>query len=389
MVYSPPIALGSEMSDTATTPPRYTVPPRIALLSIVGFWAFYYVSVTLRAWIMDYPDHWVMLDNRAWVSLFGIGFTTLMYLALRPLEQRSLRLRVAAAFLFAAVSSTAYSTVNYLSFYVVDPKPEMEKSDAEKSEAHKAQEKHEEKKKPAHLIADNAIHWYFFNLAWAILYLALSYAGAVRASEREAARLRTAAQTAELRALRYQVNPHFLFNTLNSISSLVMTGRREDAETMILNLSTFFRTSLSAEPTEDVPLADEIALQRLYLEIEAIRFPQRLRSAFDIAPEAERACVPGLLLQPLVENAIKHGVAPARRPVEVLVRARVEGATLVIAVIDDGEGVQGSNGTCVGLRNVRDRLTVRFGDAASLEAGPRAEGGFAVTIRIPVTTHGC
>ncbi|MFN4095497.1 MAG: sensor histidine kinase, partial [Sphingomonas sp.] len=187
----------------------------------------------------------------------------------------------------------------------------------------------------------------------------------------------------------YQVNPHFLFNTLNSISSLVMSGRREDAETMILNLSTFFRTSLAAEPTEDVPLADEIALQRLYLEIEAIRFPQRLRSAFDIAPEAERACVPGLLLQPLVENAIKHGVAPARRPVEVLVRARVEGATLVIAVIDDGEGVQGSKGTCVGLRNVRDRLTVRFGDAASLEAGPRPEGGFAVTIRIPVTTHGC
>ncbi|UUX99736.1 sensor histidine kinase [Sphingomonas sp. J315] len=350
---------------------------------------FYYVSVTLRAWIMDYPGHLQMLDNRAWVSLFGIGFTTLMYLALRSLEQRSLRVRVAAAFLFAAATSTAYSTVNYLSFYVVDPRPEMEKLDAEKSETHKAQEKREMKKGPASVIADNAIHWYFFNLAWAIFYLALSYAGAVRASERETARLRTAAQTAELRALRYQVNPHFLFNTLNSISSLVMTGRREDAETMILNLSTFFRTSLAAEPTEDVPLADEIALQRLYLEIEAIRFPQRLRSTFDIAPDAERACVPGLLLQPLIENAIKHGVAPARRPVEVLVRAWIDGAWLVVEVIDDGEAVQGQQGTCVGLRNVRDRLTVRFGDAASIDAGPRPEGGFAVTIRIPVTTHGC
>ncbi len=377
------------MSDTPTNASRFKVPPRIALLSIVGFWAFYYVSVTLRAWIMDYPGHLLMLDNRAWVSLFGIGFTTLMYLALRPLEQRSLRVRVAAAFLFAAATSTAYSTVNYLSFYVVDPRPEMEQLDAGKSETHKAKEKREEKKEPAYLIADNAIHWYFFNLAWAIFYLALSYAGAVRASERETARLRTAAQTAELRALRYQVNPHFLFNTLNSISSLVMSDRRGDAETMILNLSTFFRTSLAAEPTEDVPLADEVALQRLYLEIEAVRFPQRLRSAFDIAPEAERACVPGLLLQPLIENAIKHGVAPARRPVEVLVRARIEGAQLVIEVSDDGEGVQGPQGTCVGLRNVRDRLTVRFGDAASLEAGPRAEGGFTVTIRIPVTTHGC
>lgn len=377
------------MSDTSGNASRFKVPPQIALLSIVGFWAFYYVSVTLRAWIMDYPGHWLMLDNRAWVSLFGIGFTTLMYLALRLLEQRSLSVRVAAAFVFAAAASTAYSTVNYLSFYVVDPKPEMEKWDEKTSATHRAREEKEEHKEPAYLIADNAIHWYFFNLAWAIFYLALSYAGAVRASERETGRLRAAAQTAELRALRYQVNPHFLFNTLNAISSLVMTGRREDAEVMILNLSTFFRTSLAAEPTEDVPLADEIALQRLYLQIEAVRFPQRLRSAFDIAPDAERACVPGLLLQPLIENAIKHGVAPARRPVEILVRARIDGTALVIEVIDDGEGSQGPTGTCVGLRNVRDRLTVRFGDAAALEAGPRDEGGFAVTIRLPVTTHGC
>ncbi|MFN4095498.1 MAG: hypothetical protein ACK4GG_01865 [Sphingomonas sp.] len=163
--------------------------PQIALLSIVGFWAFYYGSVTLRAWIMDYPGRLEALDNRAWVSLFGICFTSLMYLGLRLFEQRSLKQRVAAAFLLAAVSSTAYSTVNYLSFYVVDPRPELEKPEAVKSETHKAQEEQQEKKGPAHLIADNAIHWYFFNLAWAIFYLALSYAGAVRASEREAARL--------------------------------------------------------------------------------------------------------------------------------------------------------------------------------------------------------
>lgn len=365
------------------SPDRYTVPPRVAVLSIIGFWAFYFVSVSLRAWIMNYDGHLEMFDNRAWVSLFGIGFTYLLYRALRPLERRSLRVRVTAAFLYSAVVATAYAAVNYASFYVYDPTShEMMSAGAAMADKGAAS-------LPAKKIADNAIHWYFFITSWAVLYLALSYAGAVRASEREAARLRAAAQTAELRALRYQVNPHFLFNTLNSISSLVMSDRRAAAERMILNLSTFFRTSLAAEPTEDVPLSDEIALQRLYLEIEAVRFPERLRSVFDIEQDAERACVPGLILQPLVENAIKHGVAPARGPVTVCVRASVADEELVIDVSDDGGGAMESQGVGVGLRNVRDRLAVRFGDAATLEAGPRRDGGFSVTIRMPVTTHGC
>lgn len=360
----------------------FTVPHRIAVLSILAFWAFYYVSITLRSWIMDYPGYWLMLDNRAWVSLFGIGFTYLLYRVLRLFCHHTLRARVAAAFLFSAVAATAYSTVNYLSFYVVDPKPpEMQK--------HEDDRPRKKVEKPADLIAENALGWYFFFLSWSVFYLALSYAGAVRASERETARLRAAAQTAELRALRYQVNPHFLFNTLNSISSLVMSGKREDAEAMILNLSTFFRTSLASEPTDDVPLADEIAVQKLYLEIEAVRFPERLRASFEVEPAAAGACVPGLILQPLIENAVKYGVAPARRPVQICVRARVNGGKLEVTVSDDGDGAKASNGTGVGLRNVRDRLTARFGDAAWLTAGKRAEGGFAVTLTIPLVTNGC
>lgn len=360
----------------------FTVPPRIALLSILGFWIFYYVSITLRAWIMNYPGHWLMLDNRAWVSLFGIGFTYLLYRVLRLLCHHTLRVRVAAAFLFSAVTATAYSTVNYLSFYVVDPKP---------SEVERMAKGNDEPKEegPAHLIAENALGWYFFFVSWSVFYLALSYAGAVRASERETARLRAAAQTAELRALRYQVNPHFLFNTLNSISALVMSGKREDAEAMILNLSTFFRTSLASEPTEDVPLADEIAVQQLYLEIEAVRFPERLQAVFDIAPDALNACVPGLILQPLIENAVKYGVAPARRPVQVHVTAKVKGERLEVTVCDNGDGAKAPNGTGVGLRNVRDRLTARFGENAWLTAGKRAEGGFAVTLTMPLVYNGC
>ncbi len=360
----------------------FTVPQRIAVLSIIAFWVFYYVSITLRSWIMDYPGYWLMLDNRAWVSLFGIGFTYLLYRILRLFCHHTLRVRVAAAFLFSAVAATAYSTVNYLSFYVVDPKPpELQKRPGDPPV--------KKIEKPADLIAENALGWYFFFLSWSVFYLALSYAGAVRASERETARLRAAAQTAEIRALRYQVNPHFLFNTLNSISSLVMSGKREDAEAMILNLSTFFRTSLASEPTDDIPLADEIAVQKLYLEIEAVRFPERLRATFEIEPAAAAACVPGLILQPLIENAVKYGVAPARRPVQICVRARVNGDKLEVTVSDDGDGAKTANGTGVGLRNVRDRLTARFGDAAWLTAGKRAEGGFTAMLTLPLVANGC
>jgi len=364
----------------------FTVPPRIALLSIVAFWVFYYISITLRSWIMDYPGHAFMLDNRAWVTLFGVGFTYLLYRVLRLFCHHTLRVRVAAAFLFSAVAATAYSAVNYYSFYVYDPAPpEVERQ----KEAMGKGDSEPTKKDAAHLIAENALHWYFFIASWAVFYLALSYAGAVRASERETARLRAAAQTAELRALRYQVNPHFLFNTLNSISALVMSGKREDAEAMILNLSNFFRTSLASEPTDDVPLADEIAVQKLYLEIEAVRFPERLRSSFEIEPAAANACVPGLILQPLIENAIKYGVAPARRPVQICVRARVNGDKLEVTVSDDGDGAKAPNGTGVGLRNVRDRLSARFGDAAWLTAGRRAEGGFTAMLTMPLVTNGC
>lgn len=364
----------------------FTVPPRIALLSILGFWIFYYVSITLRSWIMDYPGHLLMLDNRAWVSLFGIGITYVLYRVLRAFCHHTLRMRVVAAFLFSAVAATAYSTVNYVSFYVVDPKPvEIE----QQARAQNRGDSEPEDKDAAHLIAENAIGWYFFFLSWAVFYLALSYAGAVRESEREAARLRAAAQTAEIRALRYQVNPHFLFNTLNSISSLVMSDKREDAEAMILNLSTFFRTSLAAGPTEDVPLADEIAVQKLYLEIEAVRFPERLRAVFEIDPAAANACVPGLILQPLIENAIKYGVAPTRRPVQICVSAKVTGEKLEVTVSDDGEGIKTPNGTGLGLRNVRDRLSARFGDDAALTAGKRSEGGFTATLTLPLVYNGC
>jgi len=169
------------------------------------------------------------------------------------------------------------------------------------------QAKHE--MKPLAMITESAVSWYFFIVAWGVLYVALSYAAKVGHAERRAAAYRSEAQAAQLRALRYQINPHFLFNTLNSLSTLVLRQRTQEAERMIMNLATFFRTSLTNDPSADVPLSDEIRMQRLYLDIEQIRFPERLSVVVDVPEELENAHVPGLILQPVVENAIKHGVA--------------------------------------------------------------------------------
>jgi two-component system LytT family sensor kinase len=250
---------------------------------------------------------------------------------------------------------------------------------------------------PAHAIGDNAINGYFFFVAWAALFLALRYAAVTQLAERRAARFAAAAQAAELRALRYQVNPHFLFNTLNSLSSLVMVDRREEAEKMILNLSTFFRTSLTADPAEDQPLDEEIRLQMLYLEIEKVRFPERLHVEFAVPAALRNACVPALILQPLVENAIKYGVSRSRRPVLIRVEAREDSEGLVLSVADDGAaadspdpgGPEPGSGTGLGLRNVRDRLAARFGAAGQCRWGPREGGGFIVVLHMPIVRRGC
>lgn len=364
--------------DAKPDPPasRFSVPPRVAAISIILFWAFYFASVTARRAIMGDTDFYEVLDNRVMVSLCGMGFTWLLYLYLRRLDHKSLRIRVAAVFLASVPVAAAYAATNYWSFYVFDPLPDFDPG-------------RYPEKTPAMMISESAIHWYYFILSWSVFYLALSYAAVVRESEREAARLRAAAQSAEIRALRYQVNPHFFFNTLNSLSSLILSDRKAQAEAMILKFAHFFRNSLSADPTEDVPLADEVALQRLYLDIETVRFPDRLSCTFDIPEVAARACVPGMILQPLIENAVKYAVAPARRPVTIAVRATVEGETLRIAVEDNGHTVGTAPGTGVGLRNVRDRLAARYGDAARFEAAPRPSGGFSATLTLPLVRHGC
>jgi sensor histidine kinase YesM len=134
----------------------------------------------------------------------------------------------------------------------------------------------------------------------------------------------------------------------------------------------------------------EILLQRLYLDIEAVRFPERLVIDIDVPEMLRSACVPGLILQPLVENAVKYGVSRARRPVTIRIRASAEAGNLLLSVEDDGDATNSEGGgTGVGLRNVRDRLATRFGNTAHCHWGSRAGGGFAVRMTMPLVHNGC
>lgn len=222
------------------------------------------------------------------------------------------------------------------------------------------------------------------------LYLMMIAVRVTRERERQLADARAQALAAEaqasaarLAALRYQLNPHFLFNTLNAVSSAVITGRNDEAESMLARLAEFLRLTLAADPEAMIPLEDELATLQAYLEIESVRFRDRLGVEFSCPNELRGALVPSFILQPLIENAIKHGVALTSRPVTIRLEASRDGEDLVVIVEDDGEAVTQAAGMGVGLTNVRQRLEVLYGPRGVLQAAPR-ERGFLVLVRIPL-----
>jgi two-component sensor histidine kinase len=371
-----PILDAKTTSGFGTSPQIQRVEPRLAIVTIVGFWVLYFVINTLKAAMFDHDDQWDMVKRRSAVVIAGMIIVGLVCLLLRRVEGKSLGVMLTTGVLAALPASVGYASFNYTMFYLVNPSDALLREMAAEPESyHRA----------TAIIADFTVNWFFFFVAWSGLYVALSYATKIRQIERTAALYRAAAQSAQLRALRYQINPHFLFNTLNSLSTLVLRQRNVEAEKMIMNLASFFRTSLTGDPTEDVTLAEEIRTQRLYLEIEQNRFPERLLVTIDVPPELEQALVPGFILQPLVENAIKYGVSRSVDPVTVAIQARAEGGDLMISVVDDGcPSFEAPAGTGVGLKNVTDRLATHFDGAASMRFGPRAEGGFRVDLKLPL-----
>ena len=415
------------------------VPFKVVLASVAGLWLAYFAIVTLRGWLVGLEFIDALLLRRGLVTLASMGVTLALWPLLRLLEPRRAWIKVVAVLLVALPASVVLAGINQWVFssieeqvtakigereglrvrtdesgnLLIDPidreqeglaravpsagaPPLITETPAPPASAEQpaitidAEVREDQRWRQ---LTDVALGRYYLLLAWAALYFSLANAEQARAAERREGEYRRAAKAAELRSLRYQVNPHFLFNTLNSLSALVMTGKAQAAEQMIQTLSTFYRRSLAGDPTGEVALDQEIALQRLYLEIEAVRFPDRLRTRYEIPAELADARMPGMILQPLVENSVKYAVAATTRPVTLTIAARSEYGRLVIEVSDDGPGaakagqVGTGSGFGIGLANVRDRLAARYGSAAQLDSGPAPDGGWRTVIRLPLEHH--
>jgi two-component system, LytTR family, sensor kinase len=219
---------------------------------------------------------------------------------------------------------------------------------------------------------------------WLILfvYYAFDYYGKYRDREVRAFELEAQLSQASLQALKMQLNPHFLFNTLNSISSL-MYSDVESADAMLARLSEFLRMTLDSQLGHEIPLSREMEFIRRYLEIEQIRFEERLAMRFDIESDALSARVPTLALQPLVENAIHHGIAPRPQGGAIEIRAFREGGRLHLSVADDGVGTDGQPRERIGLANTRARLEQLYGAEQRLFFTDIPGGGFRVDLEIP------
>ncbi len=384
----------------------------LAVKSILGFWLVYAATVVARALLGS--DPWSVLYNKVPTIVGGILLTGAVYLLINLIAGRSsLRGKAIAAGVLSLLAAIAQATIIMSLERYWKPSREEFRHVAregiviiEKGREIRIERKAQDplvltmpaladldRNKRVRIVADSSVTWFFFFAAWSAFYLATLAQAQALGAGRRAAEAEAAARAAQVRALRYQVNPHFLFNTLNSLSSLILTGRSEKAEEMLLALSTFFRTSLSLDPAADVTLAEEIDLQRLYLEIEKVRFPSRLKVVIDVPAEVATARLPALILQPLVENAIKYAVSASRDVVILTIAARpIDRGMFEITVTNNGASkgsAKGSNGrptegTGVGLTNVCERLQARFGAQAKCDFGPLEGGGYQVRLTLPL-----
>ena len=225
-------------------------------------------------------------------------------------------------------------------------------------------------------------------VAWSVLYFAIKYYQIFQEVQKSALKSAAMAHEAQLKMLRYQLNPHFLFNTLNAISTLVLEQQTELANRMVTKLSSFLRYSLDNDPMQKITLKQELAALKLYLDIEKVRFEERLTLELDIGEQASQALIPSLLLQPLVENAIKYGIAQAEEGGQLRIAARVFAGDLLLELSDDGPGVELVEGQIpdangVGVRNTRERLVELYGNQHSFRLSKTEPHGLTVNIRIP------
>ncbi|HEU4779704.1 MAG TPA: histidine kinase [Steroidobacteraceae bacterium] len=334
-----------------------------------GGWVAYALSQYLGSWFAEMLDK--MVNYGFVITLAAIsGF--LLSLELRFIYRRLWKHPPLVTIAGALICSYAFALVwrviiNGAYFHHSDPEWEwMPKSFFE--------------------IFGGAMSSTYLLLCWSAIYFGVKYYESLQEQREATLRAGALAQEAQLKMLRYQLNPHFLFNTLNAISTLILDNQNRTANQTVMRLSEFLRYTLDQDPMKKVTLRQEIEAMNLYLTTEKLRFGDRLKLEYAIEDQALEALVPSLLLQPLIENAVKFAVSPAEQGGTIRIEGRARGSMLELAVTDDGPGLNkaapaASRG--VGLRNTRERLAVLYEDRhriATLDNKP----GLRIELGLPL-----
>jgi len=345
-------------------------PNRLAVLTILLCWVTQFILLTTQMTMAESAAGLPILRGaelvaRGSVSLMGIIISLGMLIILSRLRDMALGWRVAIAAASAVGAALLHAFANFVMFSLFGPQDAMRRATLS-----------------SYTAATTVWFWTYGTVA--ALLLAIYYYADLRERDRRLAQLRSVAQSAQIRALRYQINPHFMFNTLNSIASLVGRNEGEAAESMVENLSDFLHTTLELNPEDDIPLSRELELQQLYLSIEAARFPDRLVTEVDVPDALHRLLVPSLITQPLIENVIKHAVRKSTSPISLRIVAREADGKLELVIRnslgDAAELLRGPPG--IGLANVNERLTMRYPHQSRCTT-TSDENGFCVRLVMP------
>ncbi|TLX47109.1 histidine kinase [Pseudoalteromonas phenolica] len=231
--------------------------------------------------------------------------------------------------------------------------------------------------------------WLLFSLAtmfvWTSIFFIMLYNSKLQREHEQLLRAQTLAKDAQLEMLRYQLNPHFMFNTMNAISTLILKEENDTASEMLDKLCDFFRHSLEATKQSNSSMKDELELLKLYLSIEKVRFGKRLKVNFDVDKDVMHCVLPNMLCQPIIENAVKYAVEPSKEGAEITFKAYKSGESLIIKIMDTGQAVKESHskGFGIGLQNTRSRLDVMFNGECEVTLTPNQERGSTVTMTMP------
>jgi two-component system LytT family sensor kinase len=335
------------------------------------FWAAMFTMHTTQMILMNGHEDWPSIRWRAAMNVLAFALCIPLGKVIAATAEWRISKRVLAIGSAGLPIAFAYALVGHYVWTYVLKNPPMPYSTL------------------ASLIIQSQYNFILF-LLWSAFCSVILFAAQLQERERSLLQAQVLAREAELKMLRYQINPHFLFNTLNAVSALIVTGQAQAADAMINKLARFFRNALSRESTVKVTLAEELRVQLEYLNIELTRFPDRLSWSTQLAPGLDKALVPHLILQPLFENAIKHGVARNASPVELQLSAERKDGQLIVRLSNAARRVglkpdlqPDGQGEGVGLANVARRLVNFYGPAASLSVVQR-EGRFTVELRLPI-----